>query len=755
MNKKRLTICNYIIVVLMAVMSALFLNQAISLLGIKELSEAFRNVSGNNELRSMAERLLLSGLLVPFAEEIIFRGIIYRLFKKKLPIFNIDENKSIVIGVILSSFLFGAYHMNLVQFIYAFLMGMIICCIYEYMYSIMNEQAIGCAIVFHMSANCFVILAGQNSLLGTAPGKIVSMCIGAVGILFCSWGINKMNRIDFGKVLYLPLILLVSVLSLCVCLHFGIQKSGYYVDEYYTYTLSNGSQLGIAIENGKMNSTDQFLDQLVCDEDEAFAYGQCYVNNQNDVHPPLYYFLVHTVSSIKKGEFNKWIGISVNLLLLIPCLLLVWLISYEITNHNRWLTLLIFSVYAFSPSTISGVMLIRMYVQLQLFVMLYAYILLVDFKRNKLNVWGLLVPTFVTGFLGFLTQYYFVIAMFFMTFFYILIRLFLLILNKKEAGKPVRMEDMREFGLHMLAFSVVALASLISTYFVWPTSVFHIFKGYRGADSVSSLVSVTNIASRVKLFFRNLNLNVYGGLIIIVIAALLAGIVVVLKNRSAAMEKIKSRINYQGALFLALSSISYFLVIAKIGLKAGSASNRYVFPVYGIFIILSGAGLYKIIKHVFNKCKKTVSLRGTNYLPVMNKVSAAFVVTAIILYSMLAGAYLQKQVLYLYENEKQLEQKISEYSEYPMVVVQGDDGSYDKRIKDFLLRDEVFFADYHKLQQLDNEVIENASGIILYLAKDADEAEISKKLMDVNGKLLSYELIFTDDNGDYSIYIVN
>lgn len=66
--------------------------------------------------------LLIYGLISPFAEELLFRGCIYRRMKKYLPI---------KVALLLSACLFGLYHGNPVQTLYGTVLGIGITCVYE------------------------------------------------------------------------------------------------------------------------------------------------------------------------------------------------------------------------------------------------------------------------------------------------------------------------------------------------------------------------------------------------------------------------------------------------------------------------------------------------------------------------------------------------------------------------------------------------------------------------------------------------
>ena len=84
-----------------------------------------------------AMSILCTGILAPAMEEIIFR---YGLFNKL-------KKKNLTVAFIVSSFLFGLMHGNIIQGGYAFLIGMIIAYIYNKTENLLD------AILIHVGVN--------------------------------------------------------------------------------------------------------------------------------------------------------------------------------------------------------------------------------------------------------------------------------------------------------------------------------------------------------------------------------------------------------------------------------------------------------------------------------------------------------------------------------------------------------------------------------------------------------------------------
>lgn len=66
---------------------------------------------------SYLQGIIMYGIVVPLAEEIIFRFLCFNLLKKCIPV---------IPAVVVSSIVFGVYHGNMVQGVYGFLMGMLL-----------------------------------------------------------------------------------------------------------------------------------------------------------------------------------------------------------------------------------------------------------------------------------------------------------------------------------------------------------------------------------------------------------------------------------------------------------------------------------------------------------------------------------------------------------------------------------------------------------------------------------------------------
>ena len=100
--------------------------------------EIVRNIRISNNSTELLSVFIMIVIIAPIIEEIIFRGLIYRVFKGLLgPFF----------GAFISSILFSFVHLNLLSFPYLFIFGIILCLYCE------KEKTIITPILMHSILN--------------------------------------------------------------------------------------------------------------------------------------------------------------------------------------------------------------------------------------------------------------------------------------------------------------------------------------------------------------------------------------------------------------------------------------------------------------------------------------------------------------------------------------------------------------------------------------------------------------------------
>ncbi len=123
--------------------AAVSVNVIVSLSQIARLSPKYQQVSQMIYSGSIFIEIVSAVIAAPVLEELFFRGMIY---KRLRDIVNVKA------AIIISALFFGAFHGNLVQLVYAFIIGLMLAYVYE------KFKTIWVPIVFHMGANLISIL---------------------------------------------------------------------------------------------------------------------------------------------------------------------------------------------------------------------------------------------------------------------------------------------------------------------------------------------------------------------------------------------------------------------------------------------------------------------------------------------------------------------------------------------------------------------------------------------------------------------
>jgi membrane protease YdiL (CAAX protease family) len=179
-EKPEQSILQWTMLVVLAASSCLALNLWISASGLHNLFPSFTE---------LAEQVLYSGSLLiqilsmsigaPLAEELIFRGLLFKRLRGIM---------SYLWAAIITAVCFGLYHGNMVQFIYGFLLSLLLTYVYE------KFRTIWAPILFHAVANGFSII--MTNLLPDEVGwlsLIVSTVVMAAALVVMVRYFRKMD----------------------------------------------------------------------------------------------------------------------------------------------------------------------------------------------------------------------------------------------------------------------------------------------------------------------------------------------------------------------------------------------------------------------------------------------------------------------------------------------------------------------------------------------------------------------------------
>lgn len=140
---------DYVFIGWLGISLGICLSVAVSIFGISEQDEAFKQVNELIESQPFWLKIASVGIIIPIQEELMYRGLIYK---------NIEQRYDHIKAAVISSTVFAVMHMNLSQGIYAFLMGFVLAFIYQ------KTKNIYACITFHCSANMFAVFVSTNTV---------------------------------------------------------------------------------------------------------------------------------------------------------------------------------------------------------------------------------------------------------------------------------------------------------------------------------------------------------------------------------------------------------------------------------------------------------------------------------------------------------------------------------------------------------------------------------------------------------------
>ncbi len=495
---------------------------------------------------------------------------------------------------------------------------------------------------------------------------------------------NRKNTITF---------LLSLALILAVCVVLSILKSGFFIDEIYTYGLSNGHFtpfLSYVKEPGTKNSIigeiftrKELMDYITVNNGELFDFSSVYFNQANDVHPPLYYWLINITSSFFPGVFTKWIGLSLNLILYALCLVLIYKIVLKMgASHTGGIVSMF--LYGLSPIGLSTFLMIRMYILVTLLTLVL--ILLILNLIEHFNIKDCIFVS-ITILSGLLTQYYFVFYAAMLCFAYCVY----LVIKKQWKN--------------LLFFSLIAIAGVFAFVIIYPASLKHLFNNdaVNGISVTDNLFAFNQYPHRIKTFII---FTAYGLPSSIILGCILF-LVILLKRKRIRLQIIKNFLIIILPAFCALifiAIISPYIVI------------RYAYNLMPVFVLAVSLLI------IANREKGEIKSKRIHSLSL---VALALIIT-------LGSTYKYKPE-YLYREHSQYNNVIKPYSELPVVYFTGGTAApISQDLLQLVNFNEIYVDDGNNLDKV-IEYTKNSDKAIVYISNykfDYNPRQLIKELCD-------------------------
>uniref|UniRef100_UPI004055EEED CPBP family intramembrane glutamic endopeptidase n=1 Tax=Agathobacter sp. TaxID=2021311 RepID=UPI004055EEED len=164
-------------VVLIAGISAcmsIALNNIISMSPLVTVSEAYKEASAAFYGSTIGMELLGSALITPILEELLHRGVVYKRLRNMV---------GIKAAVIISALIFAGLHFNVVQFIYAFLLGLVLAVFME------KTNRLYAPVLAHVAANTIAVIRTETGMLSqTVDGSLSAWLVSAALLLLGTGG---------------------------------------------------------------------------------------------------------------------------------------------------------------------------------------------------------------------------------------------------------------------------------------------------------------------------------------------------------------------------------------------------------------------------------------------------------------------------------------------------------------------------------------------------------------------------------------
>lgn len=521
---------------------------------------------------------------------------------------------------------------------------------------------------------------------------------------------NMMRKVKSVKIRD-SLIYLVFAFFMILAVH---NKVNMHVDELLSYGLSNYMRGGVSlpVEDGitYYPANTPWITYMTVDSDARFRYDIVWRNQSDDVHPPMYYAILHTICSFFPGIFSIWFAALINIVFALGVLFFVRRLVFLLTK-DEWVQKLSSIAFVCSAGILSSVTFMRMYIMAMFWVIALTYVMVkqIGEKSNfkfHIVVLGLAVC-------GALTHYYCIVYTVFLSVAYGCYLLY------KKLWK--------EIGLFCLTQGLSAVVAIG----VFPSMLSHIFSSGRGEQSFDNMIeeSMSDGLSRISQFWRIIDTDLLGGLLIYVVCVfallfVMNGCQNLFKSLSA-----ENAITVMRYICVICPNVLYFLLISRIAVYI---ADRYIFPIYGVVFAVTIGGI----------CVWCGRFMRDQY----RYMFALLLVIAIV------SGWKKGEWTYLYRTSEPLLQAAAGYSDMDCVYVYDSDWKINPSYKEVSNYHSVTFYHPSDLQQLSSSDISTRYELIVVTVEDFEG--VVDQVLEICPYLNAYEYLGSYGYADtYHLYV--
>lgn len=165
MQNKKAPIWKYSMVIVISLAISFGLNNLIIMANLSNISPEYEETLKLLYSAKLPLQLICLGVLIPICEELVFRGLLFKRLRAQ---------GKFLQAALYSSLVFGLLHVNLVQMLYGFLLGIMLAYVYE------KFGSVKAPILAHISMNIFSVLATEYQLFDWLVAEKMRIAIATV-----------------------------------------------------------------------------------------------------------------------------------------------------------------------------------------------------------------------------------------------------------------------------------------------------------------------------------------------------------------------------------------------------------------------------------------------------------------------------------------------------------------------------------------------------------------------------------------------
>jgi len=371
-----------------------------------------------------------------------------------------------------------------------------------------------------------------------------------------------------------------SVFDVAIYIAFAIMislsisyKINYHVDEIFTYESSNYVQ-----ENGNFYffikddveykpAENFFLKHIAVQPEHRFDYSHVWENQARDVHPPLYYALVHTICSFYPKEFSPWFAGSINIVFSLLSLYVLRKMSRFFLS-DKIHTNILSVAFILSAGILSQNTFFRMYIMAMFWVSFLTYLYLKEINMDDKDPYFFIKVSIVT-ICGALTHYYCILYSVLISIIYGI----WLLKNRKIK--------------HTCYFCLAMALSGVISYIIFPAMIKHIFFSYRGKEVLNNASNFLDFFAKIKNMFGIINSQLFGGYGNILLFGFLLfwAFIKFYRKKEGKIKQFETTFKITekqlfSYILMFVPAVIFFLIISKLTI---AITDRYVFAIFGVF----------------------------------------------------------------------------------------------------------------------------------------------------------------------------